>query len=167
MSKAPQKALLILKRYGVPILITFGVYTAFYFLCGKDTKYINVGLWIALLYACLMRFCDDITDYEKDVKADKAPIKRSVLIIGVCLATIAIFLLTAFGGVWWMLLPLVLISLLFILKGLPADIIKPFFTPTVVLVLTISVFEINLFTWILSALLVIIDGLFVYKGRKK
>ena len=166
MSKLPQKTKLIIKRYGLPILITLVIYTALYFLCGKGVPYVNKGLWIALLYACLMRFCDDVNDYEEDVKLGKAPIEKDILTWGVMVAVFVIVLLSMIGAFWWLILPLVLIELLLILKGLAADIIKPFFTPAVIITLTICVFEINIFTWILSVVLMIADGVLVFRRRK-
>ena len=157
---------LIIKRYGLPLVITLGVYTLLYLFCGKGTAYFNTAFFVALLYAILMRFADDIIDYEKDVAANKAPIKRHFLMIGGGLVAAIIMLLSALSAFWWLIMPLVLIGLLFVCKGVAADFLKPLFTPAVVIAVTISVFKWNIYTWILIAILIILDGILVYKRRK-
>ena len=157
---------LILKRYGLPLVITLVVYTLLYLFSGKGAAYFNVGFFTAIAYALLMRFTDDILDYEKDVVADKAPIKRHILIFGVVVSVVLVVLLTVFSAFWWLLLPLVLVSLLFIVKGVAADLLKMLFTPTVIVALTISVFNFNVWVWILAAVVFILDGILIYKRRK-
>ena len=162
---------LIFRRYGLPIAFTLGVYTLLYLFCGKDVDgqrapYMNAGLWIAIFYALLMRFSDDILDYEKDKAADKAPIKKNILCISACVAFVTILLLVALCSLWWLLLPLVWIGLLFVVKGVGRELIKPFFTPTVVVTLTATVFFVNVFTWIFAAVLIVADGALIYKRRK-
>jgi hypothetical protein len=165
---------LILRRYGLPIAFTLGVYTLLYFFCGAGVKntdgtdipYCNAGFWIAVLYAVLMRFTDDILDYEKDKAANKAPIKKNILYVGGGVATAAIVTLVAVFSLLWLLLPIVWIGLLFVVKGGDREIIKPFFTPAVVLTLAASVFCLNAFAWILAAVLILADSVLILQRRK-
>lgn len=155
-----------LKRYGLPIVITVCVYTLLYFLFKSEVGYFNAGFAIALLYAFLIRFADDIVDYEKDLKNDKILLKRKPLIILGCVTAASILVLAIVFKLYLMLLPLINIALIFLVKNPIGDFLKPLFTPAVVVTLSLSIFKVNGLLWPVVAMLILVDAILVF-GRRK
>ena len=155
-----------LKRYGLPIVITVCIYTLLYFLFQSEAGYFNAGLAIALLYAFLIRFADDIVDYEKDLKNDKILLKRKPLIILGCVTAAAILVLAIVFKLYLMLLPLINIALIFLVKNPIGEFLKPLFTPAVVVTLSLSIFKVNYLLWPVVAMLILVDAILVF-GRRK
>ena len=161
-----QKISIVCRRYCLPILFTLALYSLLYYFCGKGGGYVNAGLWIVLFYAENIRFGDDIADFDKDIKDGKAVINLPFLYVfwGVTLG--AIITLTVIFSMWWLLLPLPFIVTPPLLKNKKTDWIKPFFTPLIALTVTVSLWELNLIVWLLSAVLFFADVLLLYKRRK-
>lgn len=158
--------LLAFKRYGLPLFITVCIYTLVYFVCKSETEYFNAGLVISLLYAFLMRFTDDIVDYDKDLKEGKTLLKRNVLIVSEAVTALAVVVLAAVFEVYLMLIPLIDIGLILLFKKRIGEFFKPLFTPTVIITLALSLFKVNYLLFIIVAVLTVFDGILVLKGRK-
>ena len=74
---------LFIKKYIMPIIITFSLYSILYVLRDKDisANYINITLCICMCFAILIRLFDDIVDYNKDLIDNKIIFKKRNLII--------------------------------------------------------------------------------------
>lgn len=166
LKKFSQKTRIIIKRYTPLLPIAVSLYTLMYFLCGKGTAYIGAGFWTACLYAFMMRFCDDVADYQKDLQNGKAPIKLFWLACGATVSLIGIVLFSVLLKMWWLLLPCALIILPLAVGAKRMDWIKPFFTPSIIIAITLSVFTINIWMWILSLILGVLDGVLIFIKNK-
>lgn len=166
LKKTSHKLRIIIKRYAPLLPIAIGLYTLLYFLCGKGTAYMGAGLWTACLYAFMMRFCDDIADYQKDLQNDKAPIKLLWLSCGATVALIGVVLFSVLLKMYWLLLPCVLIILPLAVGKKKIDWIKLFFAPSIMIAITLSVFAMNIWVWILSLIVGVLDGVLIFIKSK-
>ena len=166
LKKASSKTRIIIKRYAPLLPAAIGIYTLLYFLCGKGAVYVGVGFFAASLYALMMRFCDDIADYQKDLEKGKAPIKLLWLSCGATFALISVVLFSVFFKMWWLLLPCVLIIVPIAVGKKKIDWIKPFFTPSIIIAITLSVFTMNIWVWILALIIGVLDGLLIFIKSK-
>ena len=83
--------MLLIKRYGAPLLLVAALYSILYVLFGYPTPYFGVGLFAVLSLSYLIRTCDDLCDYNADEAKGRAPIGRGVLIFACCFLGIASF----------------------------------------------------------------------------
>ena len=166
MKSTRQKWKIIVRRYAPLLPIAIGVYTLLYFLCGGGGLYIGVGFWMSCFYAFMMRFCDDIADYQKDLENNKAPLNLIWLSCGATAMLTGTILLSVIFKLWWLLLPCGLIITPLALGKKKSDWIKPLFAPTIVLAIAVSVFKINLFRWIFAIIVGVADGLLIFVKRK-
>ncbi len=63
--------MLFFKRYLLPPIFAFAIYTCVYFLSGAQTSFFNFGLIICILCSLLIRIVDDINDYSADFEKNK------------------------------------------------------------------------------------------------
>lgn len=166
MKKTEKKRQILLKRYAPLLPIAVLIYTLLYVVCGIDGTYIGVGFWAACLYAFMMRFCDDIADYEKDVANGKAPIKLLWLSCGATAMLLGVVAISVILKLWWLLMPCAIIVLPLAVGKNKIDWIKPLFTPAIMLAIALSVFEINIYVWILAVLIGVADGILILVKRK-
>ena len=157
----------LLKRYGMPLVLSVVLYSATYFIFGEGSRYSGVGLALAVLLAYLIRICDDIGDYEKDRRRGKAPIRRELLIILCALAAVGVCALALLRGVYLMIIPVAVIAAQLLIKEKYRDIIKPLFLPVTVTALVLSFFTPNLWLSAVLPALIIIDVILIVYKRKK
>ncbi len=55
--------MILIKRYGTPLVVSVVLYSAIYFLFGDGFRYLGRGLVLSVVSAYIIRICDDIVDY--------------------------------------------------------------------------------------------------------
>jgi len=156
---------LAIKRYALPPLLAICLYTLLYFIFGINTGYFNAGVVICILYSFSMRFTDDISDYEKDKENNKALLSKNTLYVLLIISTVGIILLALFFSLYLTLIPLIILSILFIFPKI-GEYFKPLFVPSIMIVICFSLFSVNYVLWILVGLLTIADAFLVFKRRR-
>ena len=160
--------MILLRRYGLPLLFAVGLYSILYALFGLQTNYLNAGLFMSLLFSYLIRVTDDIGDYAKDrAKGSAVLSKKALTVLAVGIGT-ALLLLILLFGLYLMFIPLVIIAVQLLIRERLRDWIKPLFLPSIVLTLVYSVFTADFRIYIIAALLIVLDVLLIlYKKRKR
>lgn len=159
--------MLLIKRYGMPLVLTAALYSIIYALFGSSAPYVGAGLGVVLALAYLMRVCDDICDYEKDKAQGKAPLSRGVLIMLCCLLAASALTLSLISALYGMLLPLALILLQLALPARWHVLIKPLFLPATVIALVYGSFAPNAWVLVPAVVLAVADvALILIKERR-
>lgn len=158
--------MLLIKRYGIPLVLTAVLYSFIYALFGRSAPYYGAGLAVVLLQAYLIRVCDDFCDYQRDRQEGKAPVGRGVLIALCCALGTSSLLLALFCGLYLMLIPLALILIQLALPERWRDIIKPFFLPAIVITLVYSTFEENAWVFAVASVLAVADVILILIKKK-
>lgn len=160
--------MIIIKRYGAPLVIACALYSLVYFIFGKETRYFGMGFFMSVLLSYLVRICDDIADYKKDRAEKKAPISEGVLVLMGASACAAILILAIISYAYLMFIPLVLILLQLLIKNKYRDIIKPLFMPGIIMTVVFSFFTPSLWLLVIVPILIISDViLIVFKRRRR
>lgn len=158
--------MLLIKRYGTPVLLTAVLYTIVYLLFGRSAPYFGAGLVTVLLQAYLIRTCDDLCDYQKDKQNQKAPISRTVLILLCCCFGIGALAVSLIFAQYLMLLPLVLILMQLPMPEKWRDFIKPLFLPGIVIALVYEAFTVSVGVFAVAGILLAADALIILGKRK-
>ena len=158
---------IFLRRYILPIALSFALYSITYFICVNHASFLNFGLLNCLLYAFLMRACDDFKDYQSDFEKGKAIFSLPILRVFIVTLTAVILLISIAFKLPLMIIALPLVLLTAVLKGVLNDFIKPLILPCIILTLSFSVFTFNYFLLILLALCVLFDIILIIRGKKK
>lgn len=158
--------MIFVKRYLIPPLFAIFLYTVTYFLTGGG-DYLTLGLVFAILFALLVRLCDDTLDYEKDLAKGRATLIMPIL-ISACLSVSVMYLalMIIFAKPFMSVAPVVVFSQ-FLLSEKQRDVIKPLFMPAAVMGIATSFFTLCPAIWIFSAILFILDiAIIIYKRSK-
>ncbi len=159
--------MLLIKRYGMPPVLTAVLYSIIYALFGSSAPYFGAGLGVVLALAYLMRVCDDICDYDKDKELGKAPLSRGILIVLCCLLAATALVLSLMAALYGMLLPLSLILLQLALPARWHKLIKPLFLPATVIALVYGSFAPNAWVLVPAVVLAAMDvALILIKERR-
>ncbi len=156
--------MILIKRYGMPLVAAVALYSVIYFVFGNGSGYIGMGLALSVLSAYLIRICDDIGDYERDKSKGRAPIGKKALTAMAILAVLANFSLALIAKAYLMLISPIVILLQFLINDKYREVIKPLFMPTIVITVVFSFFSPNLWLYVIVPILIISDIiLIVYK----
>ena len=160
--------MILVKRYGTPLILSVALYSAIYLIFGCGLPYFGMGLVLSVLLGYLMRICDDIGDYEKDKSQGRAPICKEIL-MGIGASMICVFvILTLISQAYTMVVALWVILLQFFINDKFRDVIKPIFMPAIVVTLVISFFTPNHWLFVIVPILIILDIiLIVFKRRRR
>ena len=156
---------LAIKRYALPPLLAICLYTLLYFIFGINTEYFNPGVVICILYSFSMRLTDDISDYKKDKENNKALLSKKTLYVLLIISSVGIILLALFFSLHLTLIPLTILSILFISPKI-GEYFKPLFVPSIMIVICFSLFSVNYVLWILVGLLTIADAFLIFRRRR-
>ena len=160
--------MILIKRYGTPLLISVGLYTAIYFIFGYGKYYyFDMGLYMSVLMAYLIRISDDICDFENDKKKGKAPIPKKALIITCVTIASAMLALSLIFKAYFMLIALFLILIQFAIKDKYRDIIKPLFMPAISVALVLAFFKPNWWLLLIVPILIIFDVILILLKRRR
>ncbi len=160
--------MILIKRYGTPLVVSVVLYSVIYFIFGAGFRYIGMGLVLSVLSAYLIRICDDIGDYESDKSKGKAPIGKKTLTAMAILAVAAFFAFTLIVKAYLMFIPPIVILLQFLINDKYREVIKPLFVPTIVVTVVLSFFAPNFWLYVIVPILIISDvTLIVYKRRRR
>ena len=160
--------MILIKRYGFPLLLSLALYTAVYFLFGNGSPYLGIALALSVILSYVIRICDDIGDYEKDRAQGQAPIRKSILVVMMVAALSVFGILTLVAKAYIMLISPTVILLQFLIKDKYRDIIKPLFLPAIVVALVLSFFTPNFWLFVTVPILIISDViLIVFKRRRR
>ncbi len=156
--------MILIKRYGMPLVVAVVLYSVIYFIFGEGSRYIGTGLVLSVLSSYLIRICDDIGDYERDRAKGKAPIRKGRLTAMGALAVSAFFALTLIAKAYPMIVSPLVISMQFLINDKYRDVIKPLFMPTIVITVVLSFFTPNFWLYVIVPILITSDViLIVYK----
>ncbi len=158
--------MLLIKRYGTPVVLTAVLYSIVYLLFGRSAPYFGAGLAVVLSEAYLIRTCDDLCDYQRDKQAQKAPIGRGVLILLCCFFGICALTVSLLSAQPLMLLPLGLILAQLLLPEKWCDFIKPLFLPCIVIALVYEAFTPSVWVFAFAGILLALDTLIILIKRK-
>jgi len=156
---------LAIKRYlfpGVLAVCSYLIIGAVF--SSVDGLYI-VGLAVTVLMAYLIRLCDDILDFEGDQRVGKSLIGRKTLVF---LALGVFFVLLGFASflaLYWILLPLIIVSVQFLIKEKYRDFIKPLFLPSILTALFNTVFFYSRWLPFLIAVVIAFDIIIILRKR--
>lgn len=157
----------MIKRYGMPLVLTAALYSIIYALFGGSAPYFGAGLGVVLMLAYLMRVCDDISDYDKDKAQGRAPLSRGILILLCCLLAASALVLSLIAALYGMLVPLALILLQLALPGRWHVLIKPLFLPATVVALVYGSFVPHAGVLLAAVVLAVMDvALILIKERR-
>ena len=159
--------ILVLKRYLLPPVAAFALYTAAYFLFGNGIGYFDLSLAAFVSYFYAIRFADDITDHKEDKERGRAPVPIWALSCLLTAAISAIAICCFIGGYYPMLFPLVFLPMLLFLPERISVILKPLYIPAVVTAMTFSAFSPNLCLIAVNALLIAADVLIIVISERK
>ena len=82
--------MLLVKRYVTPVVIAVALYSLIYLIFGGGYRFMGLGIVFAILSSYLIRLCDDIGDYAKDLKNGKAIFAIKTLKL-LCLSVVSVF----------------------------------------------------------------------------
>ena len=158
--------MIFVKRYLTPPLLAIALYSVIHLVTGGG-NYFTPGLAFAILYALLIRLCDDMGDYERDLADGRAVLKMPVL-ISLCLSFSVIYLALIFilAKPFMAVAPVVVFSQ-FLLPEKHRDVIKPLFMPAAVVGIATSFFTLCPAIWIFCAILLIADIVIIFYKRSK
>ena len=160
--------MILIKRYGMPLVVAVCLYSATYFIFGEGFRYIGTGFWLSVLLSYLIRICDDIGDYESDRAKGKAPIHKGILMAVGALCLSVFFALTLIAKAYPMMISLLVILLQFLINDKYRDVIKPLFMPCIVITVVLSFFTPNPWLYVIVPILIISDViLIVYKRHRR
>ncbi len=160
--------MILIKRYGMPLVVAVVLYSIIYLIFGEGFQYIGMGLWLSVLLSYLIRICDDIGDYESDRAKGKAPIHKGILMAMGASCVLAFLSLTLIAKAYPMMISLLVILLQFLINDQYRDVIKPLFMPTVVITVVLSFFAPNPWLYVIVPILIISDViLIVYKRHRR
>ena len=159
--------MIILKRYGLPPIIGAAVYSILYAVSPQG-RFLGWGLLLSLLFAYLVRVCDDIGDYKRDLSRGKAVLSLPLL-TAMGGALLLSYIITAISTAGYLtLLPLALLLLQFAIPERYRDLIKPTFMPAAVITLAYEFFRLNVWVWIFVGILILSDLiLIIFKQRRE
>lgn len=158
---------MLIKRYGVPLAVSLALYSLLYVLAGDGVPYWNPALLWAVLLSYLIRLCDDLADYEADAAAGKAPVGKKMLFVLTGLTFLILILTSLLARGWWVLLPAALIPGTLAVSGKSQLFLKPLFVPTILLSLAATSFRLNIWVYILSAVMLAGDVLLICIKEKR
>lgn len=157
---------MLIKRYGMPLVLTGVLYTTVYLLFGRSAPYFGAELAVVLLQAYLIRTCDDLCDYQSDKQAHKAPISRPVLILLCCFLGMGALAVSLAFARYLLLLPPCLILVQLILPKGCRELIKPLFLPCMVITLVYEAFTPSAWVYAVAGVLLVADAMIIlYKRR--
>ena len=149
--------MLFLKRYGAPFVLAIALYSLVYLIFGHGSEYLSAGIAFSILASYLIRLCDDIGDYEEDLKNGKAPISKKALTV-LCLSVTGLFIALAFiFSKHLMLLAPLPILLQIPIKDRYRVFLKPLFVPVIVITIVFSFFSSNYLLYVILPVLIIFD----------
>ena len=157
--------MILIKRYGTPLILSVVLYSVIYLIFGNGSPYFGMGLVLSVILGYLMRICDDIGDYEKDKAKGKTPIRKEILIVMGALATSVFLILTLISKAYPMAISLWVILLQFFITDKYRDIIKPLFMPVIVIALVISFFAPGFWLAVIVPILIIFDIVLIVLKR--
>ena len=161
--------MIFIKRYGMPLFLAVGLYTVIYFIFGYGKYYyFDMGLFMSVIMAYLIRICDDICDYEADRARNRAPIPKKALIVAcIAIATVMLALSLIFKA-YFMLIAIFLILIQFAIRDKYRSIIKPLFMPTIAVALVFAFFKPDWRLILVASVLIIFDVILILlKGRRE
>ena len=160
--------MILIKRYGFPLVLSFALYSVIYLIFGMGSPYFGIGLALSVLLSYFIRICDDILDYKKDRAAKKAPIRKGILTLMGAVVLFAFVILTFIKESHLMFIPPAIIAAQFLINEKYRDFIKPLFLPATVITLVFSFFTPSLWLLALVPILTVSDiVLIVYKRHRR
>ena len=159
--------MILIKRYGLPIVVAVVIYSLIYFIFGAGYRYFGVGMALSVFLSYLIRICDDIGDYESDKAKGKAPMRKWMLITLGAVAVTASICLMLTSRAYYMLAAISIILLQFLIKERYRDVIKLLFVPIIVITLVVSFFEPNFWLYVIVPILIVADALLIVYKRKR
>ena len=157
--------MLAIKRYLLPGVLAACSYLIMGVVFSSVDGLYVAGLVVTVLMAYLIRLCDDVLDFEGDQRVGKALIGRKTLVFLVLGVFFALLCLALFFALYWMMLPLITLSVQFLIKEKYRDFIKPLFLPAILIALFNTVFFYSRWIPLLIAVVIVFDIIIILRKR--
>lgn len=157
--------MLAIKRYVLPGVLAFLAYWLLGLLFSAAPGLYWAGLAAAILFAYLVRFCDDISDFPRDLARNKVLLGRKMLILLACVTGLALVGIAIGFQLYWLMLPPGLVAAQFLLTEKYRDWLKPLFLPAILVALFLTVFAFTPFVFLFTGIAILVDIILIVRKR--